>query len=189
MYNFAFAGWVSKLVDKKDVTDAFVDVRLGKAKLVKTSVILNDLDPKWDEEFRVELCHFADNLVFEIRDKDHAYSEFIGSVEIPGTTLLNNPVSEGWFDIKKKNGKTKGQLHIKVEFISRANMMKTYEVPCYFPMTSGNMVTLYQDAHVPPDLPQFKAVELPNGQVCQNIYSAFLRSRDKPKLLYFQKLY
>ena len=38
-------GWVSKLVDKKDVTDPFVDVRLGKAKLVKTSVILNDLNP------------------------------------------------------------------------------------------------------------------------------------------------
>ncbi len=30
-------GWVSKLVDKKDVTDPFVDVKLGRAKLAKTS--------------------------------------------------------------------------------------------------------------------------------------------------------
>ena len=29
-------GWVSKLVDKKDVTDPFVDMKLGKAKLAKT---------------------------------------------------------------------------------------------------------------------------------------------------------
>ncbi len=29
-------GWISKLVDKKDVTDAFVDVKLGNARLVKT---------------------------------------------------------------------------------------------------------------------------------------------------------
>ncbi len=29
-------GWVSKLVDRKDVTDAFVDVRLGPARLAKT---------------------------------------------------------------------------------------------------------------------------------------------------------
>jgi len=28
--------WISKLVDKKDVTDPFVDVKLGSAKLVKT---------------------------------------------------------------------------------------------------------------------------------------------------------
>ena len=62
-------GWVSKLVDKGDVTDPFVDVRLGKAKLVKTSVILNDLNPAWNESYRIEVCHFADHLIFEIRDK------------------------------------------------------------------------------------------------------------------------
>ena len=41
----------------------------GKAKLVKTSVILNDLNPKWNESYRTEVCHFADHLSFEIRDK------------------------------------------------------------------------------------------------------------------------
>jgi Ca2+-dependent lipid-binding protein len=45
-------GWVSKLVDKGDVTDPFVDVRLGRAKLVKTSVVLNSLSPEWNESFR-----------------------------------------------------------------------------------------------------------------------------------------
>ncbi len=83
-------------VDKKDVTDPFVDVRLGKAKLAKTSVILNSLDPQWHEDYRLEVCHFGDAVVFEVRDKDHAYAEFIGSVEIPSQSLLNGEIKEGW---------------------------------------------------------------------------------------------
>ena len=31
---------------------------------------------------RVEVCHKADLLVFDVRDKDHAYTEEIGLVEI-----------------------------------------------------------------------------------------------------------
>ena len=46
------SGWVSKLYDKKDVTDPYVDVHLGKARLVRTSVIVNDLNPKWNEDYR-----------------------------------------------------------------------------------------------------------------------------------------
>ena len=62
-------GWIAKLVDKNDVTDPYVDVCLGKAKLVKTSVVFNNLNPVWNESYRVEVCHFADPLVFEVRDK------------------------------------------------------------------------------------------------------------------------
>ena len=59
--------WVAKLVDPKDVTDAYVDVELGKAKIAKTSVINNDLNPVWNETFRYTLivislfiaCSFA----------------------------------------------------------------------------------------------------------------------------------
>merc|ERR1712107_196628 len=88
-------GLISKMVDKKDVTDPFVDVRLGKAKLAKTSVINNDLNPRWDESYRIEVCHFGNELIFEIRGKDHAYSEYIGCVEIPTAELLNGQIFEG----------------------------------------------------------------------------------------------
>ena len=50
-------------------------MRLGKAKIAKTSIIDNDLNPKWNESYRIEVCHFA------VRDKDHAYSEYIGAVD------------------------------------------------------------------------------------------------------------
>ena len=48
--------WVSKLVNPKDVTDAFVDVKLGSAQLVKTSVINNSLNPEWNEDYLIQVC-------------------------------------------------------------------------------------------------------------------------------------
>ena len=47
--------WVSKLVNPKDVTDAFVDVKLGSAQLVKTSVINNSLNPEWNEDYLIQV--------------------------------------------------------------------------------------------------------------------------------------
>ena len=68
-------GWVSKLVDKGDVTDSYVDVHLGKARLVRTRVIDNDLNPKFNEDYRVEVCHFANELTFDIKDKKTTWKQ------------------------------------------------------------------------------------------------------------------
>jgi phospholipase D1/2 len=152
--------WLAKLVDKKDVTDPFVDVRLGKAKLAKTTIIDNDLNPEWNESYRVEVCHFADHLVFEVRDKDHAYSEYIGAVDIPTSSLLTGQDKQGWFPICKSNGRPHGkaELNIRIKFISKHTLEQTYEVDCYFPMRRNCLVTLYQDAHALDieQMPQFK---------------------------------
>ena len=72
---------IAKLYDKKDVTDAFVDVILGNARVAKTKIIDNDLNPEWNEFYRVDLCHQATHLTFDVRDKDHAYTEKIGLVK------------------------------------------------------------------------------------------------------------
>ena len=66
---------------------------LENAKLAKTSVVLNDLNPHWNESFRVELCHWGANLNFEVRDKDHAYAEYIGMVQIPASDLISCGIS------------------------------------------------------------------------------------------------
>ena len=76
-----------------DVTDPFVDVVLENAKLAKTSVVLNDLNPVWNESFSIELCHWAVNLKFEVRDKDHAYAEYIGAVQLPVSDLVSAGIS------------------------------------------------------------------------------------------------
>jgi hypothetical protein len=39
----------------QDVTDPFVDVKLGNARIAKTSIIDNDLNPRWNETFRIEV--------------------------------------------------------------------------------------------------------------------------------------
>ena len=49
--------WIAKLYDSKDVTDPFVDVFLGKANIAKTSVILNDMNPVWNESYRIEVIN------------------------------------------------------------------------------------------------------------------------------------
>ena len=52
------------MVDKGDVTDSYVDVHLGKARLVRTSVIDNDLNPKFNEEFRyISKASFLQNQI------------------------------------------------------------------------------------------------------------------------------
>ena len=85
-----------------DVTDPFVDVSFENAKLAKTSVVLNDLNPCWKESFSVELCHWGASLDFEVRDKDHAYAEYIGVVQIPADDLISSGIS-GKHKIKDNN--------------------------------------------------------------------------------------
>ena len=67
------------------------------------------------------MCHFANNLEFEVRDKDHAYTEYIGSVKIPSSNLLNCQVIEGWFPILGKTKSRRGELSLKIQFISEVN--------------------------------------------------------------------
>ncbi len=111
------------------------------------------------------MCHFGEEVIFEVRDKDHAYAEFIGSVVIPSSTLLSGQkISAEWFPIKSKSGRShKGQLQISLQYISVAMVERTYEVPCYFPMHRNCNVQLYMDAHVPPNLPRFENLITPEG--------------------------
>lgn len=155
--------WLAKLVDNKDVTDAFVDVMIGNARVAKTSVILNNLNPEWNESYRIEVCHFTEEILFEVRDKDHAYAEYIGVVRVPtGAIILGTPV-KGWFPIVSKSGAT-GELCISVEYVSVASIENSYEVDSYFKPTSGNHVMLYQDAHCPENMPQFYQMAILSGQ-------------------------
>ena len=154
--------WISKLINKRDVTDAFVEVRLGKAKLLKTSIIDNDLNPVWNESYRIEVCHFAEHLKFTVADKDHAYSEYIGTVDIPTVSLSSGEIIQGWFPICKGNGLPNGkaELKVRVQFISRNAMEKTYDVNCYFATKHNCFLTLYQDAHALDihQMPQFHSL-------------------------------
>ena len=142
--------WLSKLVDKNDVTDPFIDVSIGKAKLIKTSVIMNDLNPVWNETYRIEACHYGEFLTFEVKDKDHMNSEYIGSTNISLSSLLSGETKQGWFPIIKSNGVPydEAELHLKLDFTPTSAIKSGYEINCYFPARHNCCsVTLYQDAH------------------------------------------
>ena len=57
------------LWDKNDVTDAYVVVRLDKTKIHTTCVIDDDLNPVWNEKLSIDVCHFANHLSFDVKDK------------------------------------------------------------------------------------------------------------------------
>ena len=74
---------------------------MSPLRIAKTAVIFNDLNPKWNEVFKIHVCHRADSIVFDVRDKDHAYTEVVGIVELPTQHLITGNVVEGWFPICK----------------------------------------------------------------------------------------
>eukprot|EP00088_Acartia_fossae_P036456 TRINITY_DN3767_c0_g1_i10.p1 TRINITY_DN3767_c0_g1~~TRINITY_DN3767_c0_g1_i10.p1 ORF type:complete len:833 (-),score=154.58 TRINITY_DN3767_c0_g1_i10:667-3165(-) len=152
--------WYSKIVNSKDVTDPFVDVKLDRTRIAKTRIIDNDLNPKWDETFNIAVCHKSNTLIFDVRDKDHAYTEEIGQVELSTQLLLNGQEISDWFDIRKNN-KVNGQLKISVTYKSMYEIGESYEVDSYFPMHRGCNVVLYQDAHCPDDIPWMNMVQGP----------------------------
>ncbi len=90
----------------------------------------NNLNPVWNEDYRIEVCHFAEHLVFEVRDKDHAKSEFIGSVSIPTSMLLSEEVMENEYPIKKKNGHHRGKLELKIQVLILINAFKKHLINC-----------------------------------------------------------
>ena len=146
----------TKLADKGDVTDSFVKVYLDEVRIAYGRSVDNDLNPKYNEQFNIDVCHFANELIFQLKDEDHVNDELIGNVSIPTAKLVEGKPIEGWFPIvKKKSLKKKGQLRLKIVYQAKDKLEKTYEVPCYFPMHQDCKVTLYQDAYVPPGLPQF----------------------------------
>jgi len=161
-------GWITKYYDKKDVTDGFVDVKLGNARIAKTRVIDNSLDPEWNETFRVEVCHRAKVLIFDVRDKDHATTEKIGIVEICCERLAELEEGEklqGWYKIKRHH-QDRGELHISVQFTPitpMADISQGHDVKGYFKLRSDCNVRLYQDTMVPKDLPWLNMVKGPDG--------------------------
>lgn len=86
------------------VSDPYVIGVLGKAKLFKTKYKLNNLNPKWNESFNINVCHEAKHLKLEIMDKDDlAADDFLGEVLITAQELLSGGFLMDIFKIFFKN--------------------------------------------------------------------------------------
>eukprot|EP00561_Arcocellulus_cornucervis_P013843 CAMPEP_0185800912 /NCGR_PEP_ID=MMETSP1322-20130828/1139_1 /TAXON_ID=265543 /ORGANISM="Minutocellus polymorphus, Strain RCC2270" /LENGTH=815 /DNA_ID=CAMNT_0028496577 /DNA_START=50 /DNA_END=2497 /DNA_ORIENTATION=+ len=140
---------------KLDVSDPYVTVDTvarGKktARLIKTSVINDDLNPTWRESFNISLCHEADSLFFAVKDLDLMATDFMGSMSIRIEDVLAEKELKGWYPLQGKSGKPAGELEIHLRFVSADELTATNEVPdVIFPLRSGCGYRPYQDAHTP----------------------------------------
>ena len=144
-------------MNKDDVTDAYVEVRIANTSLARTNVVLNSLNPKWNESYRLDVCHTDEVLKFCVLDKDNFTSEEIGNVEFKVEDLLDGQKREGEYRIlKKRHVRSRGKLHLMVKFVPYFEKKRSLEVDSYFPVHNGCHVTLYQDAHIEPNMEQFE---------------------------------
>ena len=129
-----------------------------------------------------------------MKDKDHAYSEYIGAVSVSVEALVAAGIVEGDFpivDSRRGSGSggrgDRGHLSLRVQFIRTSEVVPSFDIESYFSMKTNNGVTLYQDAcclDVKTRMPQFASMELPNGDPHQ--VSLFPNSKE---LRFWRRLY
>ena len=90
---------------------------LGAARIFKTRVIDNDLNPLWDETFSVDVCHHADHLRLSIRDKENinlmaksVKAHDVGECLIDLKEILDGKTHVGWHELIKDGDKYRGRI-------------------------------------------------------------------------------
>jgi len=138
-----------------DVTDPYVTVDTisrGKktARLIKTAVIKDSLNPHWNETFNIPLCHEAESFFFAVKDIDLIATAFVGSMSLSMEDVTKDDAVEGWFPLERKGGQPAGELQISLRFTPADKLTRTNEVPgSVFPMRTGCAFVPYQNAHTP----------------------------------------
>jgi phospholipase D1/2 len=136
-------------------SDPYTTVVLAGARVARTRVISNNVNPVWKEHFLIPVAHYVRDIVFEVKDQDVVGSQFIGKVSVSAGLVLNGGVLDGWFDLLNQQGKPGAKLQLSARYIPvEHNPLYTegssaHGVPnTYFPSRKGCRLTLYQDAHI-----------------------------------------
>ena len=154
-------------IDRKDFTDAYVTGDLGEARLFKTRYIENDLNPYWDEEFNIYVCHYANNFCIRVKDKEHVGATFIASTTISAEDIISGEPIEDWYDLER-DGEVLGKINLAIQYTPKADLDEnTHDLQrAYFPVREGCKLVMYQDADTP-QLPVFDGVTEPDGSQYQ----------------------
>ncbi|KAI9201248.1 hypothetical protein LWI28_020671 [Acer negundo] len=167
--------------NKVITSDPYVTVCLGGATVARTRVISNSQNPVWNEKFKIPLAHPVDHIEFHIKDNDMFGADMIGIAKVPAAMIKSGETVSDWFPVLGMYGKPpKPDCAVRMEMRftpCEENPQYRYGIAgnpenfgvqnCYFPVRHGGSVTLYRDAHVPPDddsMAQPK-IELENGEV------------------------
>jgi len=146
-------GWFSRAKDK---SDPYVTVDTQKSgektcRLAKTPIIQDNLNPKWESIFHIEVCHDLESLLIQVKDMDMCTGvDNIGHRTITVDDLMTQRPIEGWFSLYRNDSEPAGEIHIMFQFLSTDTLIESNEVSnCVFPLRTGCDVTLYQDACTP----------------------------------------
>ena len=60
----------ASLFNRRDKSDPYVEAYIDGYRLVKTSVIKDNLNPVFNEEFFCPVAHYTENIRFKVMDKD-----------------------------------------------------------------------------------------------------------------------
>ena len=168
---------VNKLNDT-NLTDAFVNILLDNNSVAITNTIIDNLNPKWDETYSIDVCHFAENIEFIVYDEDSVTSEKCGSVKFKVDDVLSGHKfeNEEGYPIKHRlHRHERGRLFLSLEFVSCSQIENgPYEVDGYFSVKNNCRVTLYQDAHVPEANIDDSNIE--NGSPCSKMETLIRKS-------------
>lgn len=142
-------------------SDPYVTVVLAGARVARTRVISNDVNPKWHESFSIPVAHYVDHIVFRVKDQDMLGTQKIGDVKIPVEQVLHGSIVSGWFDVLNSQGRPSrngAQLKFSASYVpveqdliykQGVTGFDSHAVPhTYFPSRRGCRLTLYQDTHI-----------------------------------------
>ena len=88
-----------------------------KVELLKTAFLENNLNPEWDEEYTVPVCHPASALTVKVMDREHIGHEEVGHFFIDTNDIIGGEPLDDWYPLTLKNGDEQGEVHIAIQFI------------------------------------------------------------------------
>ena len=143
-------------MSSENLTDAFVQISLDDNFIATTHCIDDDLEPKWNETYSLDVCHYTEKVCFHVNDEECVGHEKLGSVSFKALDLQDGVKREDveGYPIKSKHRRHKnGRLFLSIQYIHYSEIQELpYEIDAYFPAQKHCGVTLYQDAHVPAEL-------------------------------------
>ena len=171
-----------KLGNTTNLTDAFVDVCMDSLSVGKTQVIMDNLNPEWNESYSVDVCHYVEEVIFTVYDQDNVTNDKCGRVTFKAKELEDGIKMEALdgYPLSTRMHSERGRLFLSIQFISHSELQKaSYDFEGYFPIRKNCRVTLYQDAHVPATLPQFKSMDPEHQPACcwKDIYHTIINSK------------
>jgi len=102
-------------VDSSGTSDPYVKLLKGKKEFGKTKVIKKNLNPTWNENFKINLGEVLNqNITVIIKDHNIVNSKTIGELQINTHTSFNtteSKITDEWYPVP-----TGGSIHIKLEY-------------------------------------------------------------------------